>query len=95
VFFARAGSHKSLAARAGVLAQVPLSTAVSEMLPTKKSRDRRSRRRYPIHLPVHFKVIERDRLISAGTGNVLNMSSNGIAFRADETFRLGMSLNLY
>lgn len=64
------------------------------MLPTKISRDRRSRRRYPIHLPVHFKVIKNRLVTCAGTGKVINMSSGAIAFRSNETFHVGTLMQL-
>jgi PilZ domain-containing protein len=67
---------------------------VSEMLPTRISRDRRLRRRYPIHVPLHFTVIKKGLVNYSGTGEVLNMSSNGIAFRTDQTFHLGTAINL-
>jgi len=66
------------------------SIAVSEMI----SGDRRSRRRYSIHLPLHFAVIGKRRFASAGTGNVLNLSSKGIAFTSDETFSRGTLMEL-
>jgi hypothetical protein len=65
------------------------------MLPTRISGDRRSRRRYPFHLYLHFKIIKNRLVTHTGTGKMLNMSSSGIAFTCDETFRLGMSINLY
>jgi hypothetical protein len=65
------------------------------MLPTRIAGDRRSKRRYPIRLRLHFKAIKRGVVTSAGTGEVIDMSSNGIAFRADETLRVGTTTNLY
>jgi hypothetical protein len=44
---------------------------------------------------LRFKAIGKGFLPSAETGEVLNMSSKGVAFRADEKFHLGMPINRF
>ena len=93
-FFSISSSLKFSTSPLSAQARAAHSILVSEMLPTEISGDRRSRRRYSIHLPLHFAVIGKRRFASAGTGNVLNLSSKGIAFTSDETFSRGTLMEL-
>jgi len=68
---------------------------VSETPPNSTSQDRRSKRRYTIHLPLQIKVTAKRRVARTGTGNLLNISSDGIAFTSDVQLRTGMSVSLY
>lgn len=45
--------------------------------------ERRSKRRYPISLDVHYKVLKHRRVERFGSGRTLNISSGGILFEAD------------
>ena len=59
-------------------------TTVLDTVPTEIGEERRKRRRYPLSLPLKFKVFTRTRVpLSAGPGNLLNISSGGIAFTTD------------
>ena len=74
--------------------RVDESTVLKETEITAISDDRRSRRRYPMELPMQYKVM-RDRLVSgSGTGKVLNMSSKGIAFESSQTLEPGAFVEL-
>jgi PilZ domain len=64
------------------------------MPPTTISKDRRSNNRYPINLSVTFKVMKKGVVVSAGTGTVVNISSGGVAFTSECSFRAGMSISL-
>jgi hypothetical protein len=60
-------------------------TTVLDTVLTEIGEERRKKRRYPLSLPLKFKVFTRTRVpLSAGTGNLLNISSKGIAFTTDE-----------
>jgi hypothetical protein len=56
--------------------------------------DRRSRRRYPIELPVQFRVLKSCLLVQAGTGQTINISSGGIAFATSERLPLRAHVEL-
>jgi hypothetical protein len=43
-------------------------------------KERRNKRRFPMQREVRFKLFEADRLIMAGTGQTINISSGGVAF---------------
>jgi hypothetical protein len=60
-------------------------TTVLDTVPTEIGDERRKKRRYPLSLPLKFKVFTRTKVtLSAGAGNLLNISSKGIAFTTDE-----------
>lgn len=50
---------------------------------TDSSSDRRSKRRYPIHLEVQYKLLKHRRVERLGSGRTLNISSCGVLFEAD------------
>jgi c-di-GMP-binding flagellar brake protein YcgR len=51
--------------------------------PTENSSDRRTKRRYPIHLDVQYKLLKHRRAEHLGSGRTLNISSGGVLFEAD------------
>jgi hypothetical protein len=51
--------------------------------PTEKPSDRRTKRRYPIHLEVQYKLLKHRRVERLGAGRTLNISSGGLLFEAD------------
>jgi hypothetical protein len=58
---------------------------VLDRVPTEIGEDRRKRRRYSLSLSLKFKVFASTNVtLSAGAGNLLNISSGGIAFTTDE-----------
>ncbi len=50
---------------------------------TENSSDRRTKRRYPIHLDVQYKLLKHRRVEHLGSGRTLNISSGGVLFEAD------------
>ena len=61
---------------------------------TEISQDRRSKRRYPIALPVQYKIMKNYLVIGTGSGSSIDLSSGGIAFAASEPLRVGSYLEL-
>jgi PilZ domain len=58
-----------------------LKRAVAQ--PTESASERRTKRRYPIHLEVHYKLLKQRRVERLGAGRTLNISSGGVLFEAD------------
>ena len=58
-------------------------------MPFHASPDRRAKRRYAIHLPVTFKIMRTTRVVAAGRGEIVDMSSKGIAFTSSENCNPG------
>ena len=56
--------------------------------------DRRSDRRYDIALDLRWKVIRRRRVLDAGTGTTLDLSSGGILFETDRQLPTGLNVEL-
>jgi hypothetical protein len=71
-----------------------LSAKLTEQTVTDISGDRRNKRRYPLDLAVQYKVVKNYLVTATGSGRALNMSSKGIAFKVNETFRPGTYLEL-
>jgi hypothetical protein len=69
---------------------------VSDFLPnyTEIWGDRRSKRRYPINLPGQIRLINGRSLSGAIAGNVLNMSSQGVAFASEGSLCVGALVEL-
>ena len=65
------------------------STAVSNAPHMEIAADRRSSRRYTISLPVRIQTLKDHHVTDAGTGEVVNMSSRGIAITIDESLNVG------
>src|SRR6266536_3271302 len=58
------------------------------------SDDRRVKRRYPINLPVQYKIMKNYLVTGTGTGSSLDLSSGGISFSSTEPLRVGSYLEL-
>ena len=58
------------------------------------SGDRRSKRRYPINLPVQYKIMKNYLVVGTGEGNSLDLSSGGISFSCAQPLRVGSYLEL-
>ncbi len=56
--------------------------------------DRRSKHRFAIRRELHFKVMERERIVSTGSGHTKDISSVGVAFEAAGRFRPGALVQL-
>jgi hypothetical protein len=58
------------------------------------SSDRRSKRRYPIELPLQYKIMKNYLVLGTGTGTSVDLSSGGIAFKSNEPLKVGSYLEL-
>jgi len=56
--------------------------------------DRRSKHRFAIQRDLHFKVLERERVVSTGAGRTIDISSVGVAFAAAGHFKPGALVQL-
>jgi hypothetical protein len=56
--------------------------------------ERRQDRRYALHLEVKWKLIRRRRVLDAGTGHTIDMSSGGILFDAGRHLPEGLNIEL-
>ncbi len=56
--------------------------------------DRRSDRRYALHLELRWKLIRRRRILETGIGRTLDLSSGGILIETDRTLPVGLNLEL-
>jgi hypothetical protein len=70
------------------------NTSLTEQSVTKISQDRRSKRRYPIELPVQYKIMKNYLVMGTGSGNSLDLSSGGIAFTSNTPLKIGSYLEL-
>ena len=62
--------------------------------PTESPADRRTKRRYPIHLEVQYKLLKHRRVERLGAGRTLNISSGGVLFEADGLLPLSGPIEL-
>ena len=67
---------------------------MSEAATVEVSGDRRSYRRYPLRLPLTFRVFRRRLMIVSGTGNLFNVSSGGAAFTCSQRFAFGTTVEV-
>lgn len=56
--------------------------------------DRRSDRRYALHLDLRWKLIRRRRILETGVGRTLDLSSGGILIETDRPLPVGLNLEL-
>ena len=70
------------------------STTLQEATVADLSEDRRSKRRYPITLPVQYKIMKNYLVMGSGSGTTVDLSSGGIAFSTPEPVRLGSFLEV-
>src|SRR5436305_2070321 len=70
------------------------SNSLMDQTVTGISQDRRSKRRYPIELPVQYKIMKNYLVTGTGSGNSLDLSSGGIAFTSTEPLKIGSYLEL-
>jgi hypothetical protein len=56
--------------------------------------DRRTNRRYQLHLPIHYRVSERGSLPCTGSGTTCDMSTTGLSFRCRRTLPIGAHVEL-
>lgn len=60
----------------------------------RKPSERRSKMRFPITRDLRYKLLDRDRIVAAGSGTTANMSSGGIAFQSDVELPAGSYIEL-
>lgn len=63
----------------------PYPAGIEEPQAVTRTRDRRTGRRYEVSLKLRWKVSRRKRLLEAGTGITVDLSSSGVLFEADRT----------
>ena len=63
------------------------------VLPSKKV-ERRAKARFPIHRELRYKVLEDNRIVAAGLGKTIDISSSGLAVGIDQTFTPGAFIEL-
>jgi len=51
--------------------------------------ERRAKKRFVMEREIRYRVLEQDRIIAVGSGKTLNLSSNGVAFVADNDLPVG------
>jgi hypothetical protein len=56
--------------------------------------DRRSDRRYGIHLDLRWKLIRRRRVLDSGVGHTIDLSSGGILFDPGRPLPVGLNVEL-
>jgi hypothetical protein len=56
--------------------------------------DRRSDRRYQIHLELRWKLIRRRRVLDSGVGHTVDLSSGGILFDPGRQLPVGLNVEL-
>ena len=56
--------------------------------------DRRVDRRYPIMLDLRWRLMHRKRVLDAGAGSTLDLSSGGVRFESGRTLPLGLNVEL-
>jgi len=56
--------------------------------------ERREKRRYALHLPIHYRVAERGGMPFSGTGTTCELSSSGLSFRCRRTLPVGANVEL-
>src|ERR1044072_1351999 len=67
---------------------------LTEQEPAEVSGDRRNKRRYPIELPVKYKIMKNYLVMGTGSGCSLDISSGGIAFTSSTPLKVGSFLEL-
>ena len=66
----------------------------SDGTPSTIGNDRRVRSRFPIELPLHFKIVKEGRSFHSGDGRTVDLSSRGIAFASGEIIEPGTEIEL-
>ena len=65
-----------------------------EEIITEIGGDRRAYQRYTTDLPLEYTAVKNGTWIGAGTGTAIDMSSGGVAFRANEVLQPGVFVEL-
>ena len=59
-----------------------------------KSVERRSKYRFPLHREVHYKLLEDDTIVAAGSGETTNVSSGGVGIAVDDKLTIGAFIEI-
>ena len=68
--------------------------AIQEEVLTEISGNRRAKQRFGLALQLKYKIMKNYLVTATGTGSTVNMSSGGVAFTANEIFKIGAQLEL-
>src|ERR1700749_4841238 len=60
----------------------------------RRATERRNKMRFPMNREVRFKLLEGDRIVSAGLGTTSNLSSSGVAFDSETDLPDGSFIEL-
>jgi c-di-GMP-binding flagellar brake protein YcgR len=60
----------------------------------KNAQERRSARRYELHLPVHYRVSQKGESTKWGSGTTREMSTTGVSFRTRKPLPVGSHVEL-
>ncbi|HUA21964.1 MAG TPA: PilZ domain-containing protein [Bryobacteraceae bacterium] len=69
-------------------------SAATAAVPAASPVEQRSHQRFPLQLPVEYKVLSRGRPTRSGAGATLNVSSCGVLFTAEEPVPAGSAVEL-
>jgi len=56
--------------------------------------ERRSKRRFVMEREIRYRVLDQDKIIAAGSGKTVNLSSNGVAFVTESDLPAGAFIEL-
>jgi hypothetical protein len=56
--------------------------------------ERRSKKRFPIHRDLRYKLLEDDVVIESGMGETIDMASGGMAFQIEHPLKVGAFVEL-
>jgi hypothetical protein len=66
----------------------------TEVCLSSLNQERRSSRRYELHLPIHFRVSQKGVIARWGTGVTREMSTTGLSFRARKPLPIGAHVEM-
>ena len=56
--------------------------------------ERRSKKRFPIHRDLRYKLLEDSTVIESGMGETIDMASGGMAFQIEHPLKVGAFIEL-
>lgn len=56
--------------------------------------ERRARRRYDVHLAIHYRISQRGAIARVGTGTTCEMSTDGLSFRTRKPLPVGAHVEM-
>ena len=67
---------------------------LKEMHKEMKRNERRAKARFPIHRELRYKLLEDDRIVAAGSGETVNLSSGGVGLEVDQPLAIGAFIEM-